>query len=116
VHLEGSGRDREVIIVPRAGGSLRFPSTNDVLIELVGHVLVRTTVGKGNAVRMTFSGKNLLLERAEVEFQGTEIDWDKMWRRAQTRSRPWWNEGGADEVDLDWAMPASLLIASRIEP
>jgi hypothetical protein len=113
VHLEGIGKDREIIIVPRNGGSLRFPSTSDAMIEVVGHVVVRSTTGKGNAVRVTFSGRNLVLERGEVAFEGSEIEWESMWRRARTRSRPWWNEGAADEIDLDWAMPAALLIASR---
>jgi hypothetical protein len=113
LRLEGGGRDREVVIVPRTGGVLRFPSTTDAVIELVGHVYVRTSTGKGDAVRVTFSGRDLVLERAEVEFQGSEVDWDGMWRRARMRSRPWWNEGEADEIDLDWAMPASLLLTAR---
>ena len=67
-----------------------------------------------NAV--TFSGDGLTFQRAEVEFEGNEADWEKMWRRARARSRPWWTQGGGDEVDLDWPMAAAFVLAATRPP
>jgi hypothetical protein len=112
LRLEGGGRDREVVIIPREGEVLRFPSTPEVLLETVGRVLVRTEALKGSSIRVTFSAEVLTLERAQVEFEGSEIEWDGMWRRARMRSHPWWSDNAVTEVDLDWAMPAHLVITS----
>jgi hypothetical protein len=108
VRVEGSGKDRDVIIVPKAGERLRFPSAGDVAIETVGRVLVRTTAIDDTSVRITFSG-DLVLERAEVGFDGTAEEWQSLWRRARTRSRPWWRQS-EQEIELDWALNARLTI------
>ena len=61
---------------------------------------------------MTFSAPNAVLERAEVEFEGGEAEWEGLWRRARTRSRPWWRQGEGEELDLDWAMPARVTVTA----
>jgi hypothetical protein len=107
--IEGCGKDRDVIIVPKAGERLRFPVTGDLVIETIGRVVVRTSAIDEVSVRITFSG-DLVLERAEVVWSGNEDDWQGLWRRARTRSRPWWRED-EQEIELDWPFDTRLTIA-----
>jgi hypothetical protein len=112
VRVEGGGKDRDLVIVPEAGERLRIIATGDVAVETLGRVTVRTGPIDAQSVRVTFSGERLVLERAEVLFDGSERDWENLWRRARTRSRPWWTEiEGGEELDLDWAMQVRLTIA-----
>jgi hypothetical protein len=110
IRIEGSGKGRDVIIVPKAGERIRFPAAHDVLIETVGHVLVRTTPIDDLSVRVTFSGSGeLRLGRAEVAWNGSEEAWSDLWRRARMRSLPWWRED-EQEIELDWVLEARLAI------
>lgn len=113
LRLEGSGGERHILVVPRSGERVRFPASGDVRIETVGHVVVRSSSIDKVSALVTFSGEGLMFDRADVAFDGDEADWEKMWRRARSRSRPWWAQGGGDEVDLDWAMAASFLLSAR---
>ena len=113
VRVEGSGKGRDLVIVPDAGERLRIVISGDVAVDTRGSVRVRTGALDELSLRVAFSGDGLVLERADVFFDGSDRDWDEMWRRARMRSRPWWNEAEGDELDLDWPMPARLTIAGR---
>lgn len=113
VRVEGSGNARDLVIVPDAGERLRIMTSGDVAIETKGRVLVRAVPVDARSLRATFSGSGLVLERADVFFQGTDRDWDDLWHRARTRSRPWWSEVDDEELDLDWAVQARLTISGR---
>ena len=65
------------------------------------------------SMRITFLGE-LVLEVAELAFEGSEGQWDGMWRRARTRSRPWWRQGEAQEIELDQALHARLVVAGSV--
>lgn len=110
LRVEGSGKDRDLVILPQTGERLRIVAAGDVTVETRGRVLIRTSPVDESSLRVTFSGERLILERADVFFDGTDRDWDNLWRRARTRSRPWWSETDGDELDLDWAMPARLTL------
>ena len=110
VRLEGSGKDRDIILLPKTGERLRIPAIGDVTIETVGRVIVRTSSIDDVAMRITFLGE-LVLEVAEVMFEGSEGQWQGMWRRARTRSRPWWRQGEAQEIELDQALHARFVVA-----
>jgi hypothetical protein len=112
LRLEGSGNERHIVVVPKTGERVRFAAKGDVKIETIGHVLVRSSMIDATTTRLTFSSDGLVLQRAEVEFEGDEADWDKMWRRARARSRPWWAQGGGDEVDLDWPMAGAFVLTA----
>ncbi len=116
LRLEGSGNERHILIVPKSGERVRFPVSGDVKVATVGHVVIRSSPVDDSSSHMTFSGDGLTFQRAEVEFDGDEADWEKMWRRARGRSRPWWAQAGADEVDLDWAMAASFVLVAKQPP
>lgn len=111
VRVEGGVKDRDVVIVPRSGEHLRIRAAGEIAIETLGLVVVRTAPIGDAAVRITFSGEELTLERAEVIFHGTERDWDELWRRARVRSRPWWNED-TGEIELDWDLEVRLVVAA----
>jgi hypothetical protein len=113
VRVEGSGKERDLVIVPEHGERLRLIAAGDVAVETVGRVVVRASPVDAQSLRVTFSGERLVLERAEVYFDGSERDWENLWRRARMRSRPWWTETAGDELDLDWAMQARLTIVGR---
>mgnify|MGYP001107132680 FL=1 len=115
VRVEGSGEARDVVIVPKSGQRLRFPAAGDVIIETFGRVLVRTSAMDERSLRITYSAEHLFLERAEVAFDEGEAEWQNLWRRAQTRSRPWWREGD-DEIDLDRALRARLTLHGPTTP
>jgi hypothetical protein len=111
VRIEGSGKSRDVIIVPRRGERLRFPASEEIMVETVGHVLVRTTSIDATSIRLTFGGAgDLRLDRAEVSWSGSEDAWSDLWRRARMRSRPWWREE-EQEVELDVVLETRLTIA-----
>jgi hypothetical protein len=110
VRVEGSGRARDIVIIPKSGERLRFPAAGDVVIETFGRVLVRTAAMADHSLRITYSAERLFLERAEVAFDGSEAEWQNLWRRARTRSRPWWREADGDEIDLDRALHARLTL------
>jgi hypothetical protein len=111
VRIEGSGKSRDVIIIPRGGERLRFPASEEIMIETVGHVLVRTNSIDATSVRLTFGGAgDLRLDRAEVSWNDTEEAWNHLWRRARMRSLPWWREE-EQEIELDWVLEARLTIA-----
>jgi hypothetical protein len=108
VRIEGSGKGRDVVIVPRTGERLRLQAASDIAIETVGRVMVRTAAIDDISLRVTFSG-DLVLERGEVAFDGGEDEWQKLWRRAQTRSRPWWHQN-EQELELDWPFDMRITI------
>ena len=110
IRIEGNGKDRDLILVPKTGERLRIPATEDLTIETVGKVLVRTTSIDDKSMRIAFLGE-LVLERAELSFDGSDGQWQGVWRRARTRSRPWWRQGEAQEIELDQAMHARLVVA-----
>ena len=112
VRVEGSGKGRDLVIVPEQGERLRIVAAGDVAVETRGRVLVRTGPVDDVSLRVTFSGERLVLDRAEVFFDGTDHAWEDLWRRARMRSRPWWSEADGDELDLDWAMLARLTIVA----
>jgi hypothetical protein len=109
VRIEGSGRSRDVILVPCQGERLRFPTTEELVIETVGHVLVRSSSVNPTTLRVSFSSGELRLERAEVVWSGSEDAWSDLWRRAHMRSLPWWREE-EQEIELDWVLEARLTI------
>ena len=110
VRLEGSGKDRDIIIIPKSGERLRIPAMGDVTIETIGRVLVRTSSIDDVSMRITFLGE-LVLEVAELMFEGSEGQWQGLWRRARSRSRPWWRQGEAQEIELDQALHARFVVA-----
>jgi hypothetical protein len=110
VRVEGSGEARDIVIVPKSGQRLRFQAAGDVIIETFGRILVRTTAIDRRSLRITYSAEPLLLERAEVAFDEGEAEWQALWRRAQTRSLPWWREADGDELDLDRMLHARLTL------
>jgi hypothetical protein len=110
VRIEGSGRDRDLVIVPMQGQRLRLLASGDILIETGGRVMVRTTPLDLKSLRVTITGEKLTLEQSEVFFEGGDDAWQRLWRAAQMRSRPWWNETEGDEIDLDLPMQARLKV------
>ncbi|MBX3230328.1 MAG: hypothetical protein KIT84_03665 [Labilithrix sp.] len=110
VRIEGSGRDRDLVITPISGERLRLVASGDINVETSGRVVVRTTPVDLKSLRVTFSGERIVLAQADVLFDGSEQAWENLWRQARMRSRPWWNEQG-DELDLEWPMQAKLKIA-----
>lgn len=110
VRLEGSGKDRDIIIISKSGERLRIPAMGDVTIETIGRVLVRTSSIDDVSMRITFLGE-LVLEVAELMFEGSEGQWQGLWRRARSRSRPWWRQGEAQEIELDQALHARFVVA-----
>ena len=109
LRIEGSGRSRDVILVPQQGERLRFPTTEELTIETSGHVLVRSSSVNPTTIRVSFSGGDLRLARAEVIWSGSEEAWSDLWRRAHMRSLPWWREE-EQEIELDWVLEARLTI------
>jgi hypothetical protein len=109
IQIEARGSDRSVVIVDETGERLRVPAP-DVYIETSGPIVAQTKPVKGVLLCVTFSARELVLARAEVDFDGTDVEWDKMWRRAQMQSRPWWQDDdtGGVETDLDWPMNVRL--------
>lgn len=110
VRIEGSGRDRDLVLIPVQGQRLRLLASGDIHVETGGRVLVRTTPLDLKSLRVTFTGPDLVLAQSDVDFQGDDNAWQRFWRQAQARSRPWWNETDGDELDLDLPMPARLKI------
>ena len=53
---------------------------------------------------------SVVLAQSDVDFEGDDNAWQRLWRQAQMRSRPWWNETEGDELDLDLPMQARLKI------
>src|SRR5687768_11770500 len=88
----------EIVIVPISGERLRLAARRTLDVETIGEVLVRSEPER-NGLRVTFIAETLVLERAEVSFDGDDREWERLWRRARGRSRPWWREGEADEID-----------------
>ena len=113
VRIEGSGKDRDLVIVPVTGDRLRIVASGDAVIETAGRVVVRTTPIDLKSLRVTFTGERLVLAQADVFFDGSDHAWENLWRQARMRSRPWWNEEG-DELDLEWPMQAKLKIAGPV--
>jgi hypothetical protein len=111
VRIEGSGKDRDLVITPMTGSRLRLLATGDIVIETAGRVVVRTTPVDLKSLSVTFSGERLVLEQGDVFFEGSEQAWANIWRQAQMKSRPWWNEAEGDEIDLEWPMQVRLKIA-----
>jgi len=112
LRIEGNGSARDLIVVPKAGEQVRFPSAGEIMVESVGRVLARTTPLEGGSLRVSFTAAELLLERGEVKWAEGEAEWHALWRRARTRSRPWWRES-APEIELDHALHARLTIVGR---
>jgi hypothetical protein len=110
VRIEGTGRDRDLVLIPVQGQRLRLLATGDINIETGGRVMIRTTPIDLKSLRVTFSGSDLVLAQSEVFFEGGDDGWQRLWRQAQMRSRPWWNETEGDELDLDLPMQARLKI------
>lgn len=110
VRIEGSGKDRDLVVTPTQGSRLRLVATGDIVIETAGKVIVRTTPIDLKSLRVTITGEKLVCEQADVFFDGSEQAWTNLWRQAQMRSRPWWNETEGDELDLEWPMQARLKI------
>lgn len=110
MRLEGSGKGLDVVIVPRAGERLRFPAAGDVTIETRRGIITRTAPIDALSVRVTFAGTGeVVLEQADVAWSGSEEEWERMWRRARMRSRPWWREE-EQEIELDVPLDARLTI------
>lgn len=115
VRIEGSGQHRDLVVIPKTGEHVRLPSTADVTVETEGHVLVRAGSGDGGTLRVSFSG-DLLLGRGEIHWKQSETEWNGLWRRARTRSRPWWQNQEALEIELDGQLKARILIVGRARP
>lgn len=105
-------RANELVIVPVTGERIRLAVRGSADIETVGNVAVRTEAD-AQGLRVTFTSPNLVLERAEVSFDGDEREWEEIWRRARARSLPWWSEGDADELDLDWVLDVRLRLVGE---
>jgi hypothetical protein len=110
--VENGGRGSEVVILPASGERVRLPVTGELDIETVGRVRVRSSTRDDRALTI-LTGEKLELTRAEVAFDGTETQWEALWRRARTRSRPWWRDPEDTEIDLDFAMAVRLTITAR---
>ena len=110
VRIEGGVKGRDLVIVPERGERLRIVAAGELKVETAGSVIVRSTPVGEHSLHLIFAGERLLLERADVLFDGSERDWENLWRRARARSRPWWSQSDGDELDLDWAMQARLRI------
>ena len=108
VRIEGGVKGRDLVIIPAHGERLRIVAAGELRIETAGSVVVCSRPVGEHSVHVIFSGERLLLERADVLFDGSERDWENLWRRARVRSRPWWLQTDGDELDLDWAMQARL--------
>lgn len=109
VRIEGTGKDRDLVIVPKTGEHVRFPSTADVTVETEGRVIVRTSGSEDSSIRVTFTG-DLVLERGEVHWKEGEGEWQSLWRRARTRSRPWWRQADALEIEVDSALHVRIAL------
>jgi hypothetical protein len=112
VRIEGNGSDRDVVIIPKAGEHVRFPSAGEIMIETSGRVFSRATGIEGGSIRVSFSGE-LVLERGEVRWNDSEAEWQALWRRARTRSRPWWHKAEGQEIELDLPLDARFLIVGK---
>jgi hypothetical protein len=114
VSLESSDRGSEVVIVPTSGERVRVPVAGELDIETSGKVHVRSGARGDTGMRTTFSAtERLELACAEVAFDGSEPEWNDMWRRARTRSQPWWRDPSSEEVDLDMAMSVRITLVAR---
>jgi hypothetical protein len=111
LRIEGNGTDRDVVIVPRTGELVRFPSAGEVMIETNGRVLSRAT-GIDGSMRVTFSG-DLVLEHGQVRWNDGEAEWQALWRRARTRSRPWWYRAETQEIELDLPLDARFVLVGK---
>lgn len=109
LRIEGSGRSRDVVLVPLQGERLRFPTTDELVIETSGNMIVRSSSINPTTMRVSFSAGELRLQSAEVLWSGSEEAWSDLWRRAHMRSLPWWREE-EQEIELDWVLQARLLI------
>jgi hypothetical protein len=109
--IEGSGKDRDLVLIPAQGQRLRILAAGDIVVETAGRVLVRTSPIDLKSLRVTFHGDRLVCAQSEVYFEGGDDGWQRLWRQAQMRSRPWWNETEGDELDLDLPMQVRLKIA-----
>jgi hypothetical protein len=112
LRIEGNGKDRDVVIVPKTGEHVRFPSAGELMIETSGRVLARATGIEGGAMRVSFSGE-LMLEQGEVRWSEGEAEWQAVWRRARTRSRPWWHQTQAQEIELDVPLDARFVLVGQ---
>ncbi len=110
VRIEGSGKSRDLVILPEAGERLRIVAAGDTIVETAGRVIVRTAAIDAHSLRITYSGERLVLQQADVLFDGSEREWENLWRSARGRSRPWWNQADGDELDLEWPMQARLKV------
>jgi hypothetical protein len=110
VRIEGGAKGRDLVIIPERGERLRIVAAGDLEVATAGSVVVRSKPVGEHSHHVSFSGERLVLERADVFFDGSDRDWENLWRRARGRSRPWWRQGEGDELDLDWAMVARLKI------
>lgn len=108
--IEGSGKDRDLVLIPVQGQRLRLLASGDIQVETAGRVFVRTSPIDLKSLRVTFHGDKLVCAAAEVFFEGGDDAWQRLWRQAQMKSRPWWNETEGDELDLDLPMQARLRI------
>jgi hypothetical protein len=113
VCIEANGTDSEIVIVPASGERVRLPIAGELDIETVGRIRVRSAAYGDSGVRTTFSGDGLELARAEVAFDGGEPEWNDMWRRARTRSLPWWRDPSTEEIDLACAMGVRIRIVAH---
>lgn len=98
------------MLVPTEGQRIRLIATGDINVETSGRVLVRATPIDLKSLCVTFGGGDLVLAQSDVYFDGGDDAWQRLWRQAQMRSRPWWNEAEGDELDLDLPMQARLKI------